>query len=378
MDFIATRSVVKVVDNSYVLWLEGGNRFMWLEEPAFFVAECFLKGIDQLSISKACKLLYHATETDSLLFVNSIVNEIEATETGNRLEEIDVANSNIFTDEFASFFVHNYLINGKTLRFCYQTKLHEYYLDPLLQHLEIREPLNEKYVFELFDYNNKVVLRVNNQVHGVWGNEEIHLLKGMTFLEIMNVSYEKETNDWMAVMHASAITNGKKAIVFSASPGSGKSTIAALLLQKGYTLLSDDFVLIDRGSKKSYPFPAAMSIKQGSKELLMALFPSLENNENDYYTYNQKTVSYLTFSDIVHPVPVKEVVFIKYNPDIDFEIEEVNKVEALKMLLEETWTLPSPENAGSFIDWFLGLTCFRLTYSNNEKAISKIVQLFSI
>jgi hypothetical protein len=147
--------------------------------------------------------------------------------------------------------------------------------------------------------------------------------------------------------------------------------------KKGYTLLSDDFVPIERDSKKCYPFPAAMSVKQGSKEILSTEFPSLANDENKYYTHGNKTVSYLAFSEFANPIPTKEIIFIKYNPDVDFEIEEIKRVEALKMLLEETWTYPSPESAGSFIDWFLTVRCVRRTYSNNEKAIDKIAQLFA-
>lgn len=377
MDSRIGKSVIKVADDAYILWLENGNRFLWLEEPAFFVAESYLKGIDRMSISKACKLLYKANETESLLFVNSIVNEIEASETGYQQDEVDAINDEISDDKFAPFLVHNYLINGKILCFYYQTKLHEHYLHPLLQHLETEESSNEKIVFELFEFNKKVTLRIGNQVRGVWEKDEIHLLKGMAFLQIMNVAYKKNDDNWMAVIHASAVTNGEKAIVFTASPGSGKSTIAALLLQRGYTLLSDDFVSVEASTKNAFPFPAAMSVKQGSKEMLSALYPSLANNENEHYTHNQKTVSYLTFNNEATPAPVEEVIFIKYNPDVDFEMEELHRIDALRMLLEETWTHPSPENASSFIDWFLGLKCFRLTYSNNEKAISKITQLFA-
>jgi hypothetical protein len=375
MNLIAKKSIIKVVDDAYVLWLENENRFVWLEEPAYFVVKNHLNGLDRISISKACMSLFQANETESLMFVDDILNGIDVNEKSNDPEKTDL--TNIVVNDVAIFSAHNYSINGKILCFRYQTKLFEHYLHPLLQHLETEEESDNQVIFELLEHNKKVVLRVDNQIRGAWGEDEIHLLKGMAFLNIINIAYEKNDDDWMAMIHASAVTNGKKTIVFTASPGSGKSTIAALLQQHGYALLSDDFVPIERYSQKAFPFPVAMSVKHGAKKMLSALYPSLANEINDHHTYNQKTVSYLTFNNEASPVPAQEVIFIKYNPDVDFEIEELPRAKALKMLLDETWTNPSPENAGSFLDWFLGLKCYRLTYSNNEKAISKITQLFT-
>lgn len=377
MNFSTGESVVKVVDDAYVLWLENGNRFIWLEKPAFFVVDMYRNGYDKIAIAKACMSIFQADEADSQKFVDDIINGIETIETSNHQKNIDETNVDVSVDDFAPFLVHNYSINGKTLCFNYQTKLHEHYLHPLLQHLETGETSNKPIVFELFEYKQKVTLRIENHVCGSWAEDEIHLLKGMAFLQLMNVAYEKNDDDWMAVIHASAVTNGKKAIVFTASPGSGKSTIAALLQQQGYELLSDDFVPVEGSSKNAFPFPAAMSVKPGAKQMLSAQYPSLSNNEKEHRTHNQKTVSYLIFSNEVSPVPVEEVIFIKYNPDVDFELEELTQAKALKMLLEETWTHSSQKNASSFLDWFIGLKCYKLTYSDNEKAISRIAQLFA-
>ncbi|MBK6281672.1 MAG: hypothetical protein IPF54_02465 [Draconibacterium sp.] len=63
--------------------------------------------------------------------------------------------------------------------------------------------------------------------------------------------------------HASAVTNHKKTVLFSGSSGSGKTTLAALLLQKGFDLVSDDLVLFDK-KKRAYGFPSAMSVKNGA------------------------------------------------------------------------------------------------------------------
>ena len=107
--------------------------------------------------------------------------------------------------------------------------------------------------------------------------------------------HDKTDADWLMTVHASAITNGKKTILFSAPPPcNGKTTIADLLQARGYKLISDAFVTIDRYSFKAYPFPIAMSVKEGSIDLLASLFPALEQRLPDhinlYITHLRKYV----------------------------------------------------------------------------------------
>ena len=71
------------------------------------------------------------------------------------------------------------------------------------------------------------------------------------------------------------------------------------------------------------------------------------------------------------------MIFIKYDRTEDLRLEKISKLEAIKLFNEEAWISPTPENAKSYINWFLSLTCYKLTYSNNESAILKIRQLFN-
>src|SRR5690606_33142888 len=132
------------------------------------------------------------------------------------------------------------------------------------------------FLFELFKSQDMIVFRFNGEVKGTWKKDETHLVKGLIFMYLINVIHGKTEADWLMTVHASAISNGRKTILFSAPPNHGKTTIAALLQNRGYKLISDDFVPIDRNSLKAYPFPIAMSVKQTSMDLLASLFPGLE------------------------------------------------------------------------------------------------------
>jgi len=55
-------------------------------------------------------------------------------------------------------------------------------------------------------------------------------------------------------LHASAVTIGKKGIIFPAYSGGGKSTLALFLLENGSNFLSDDIIILRKERKKFYMY----------------------------------------------------------------------------------------------------------------------------
>ncbi len=373
------KKLVREVDGGYVVWLACCNQYFRLEEPAYFVFTNYEKYGDRGLVADLCGERYSVPKHESQRFVAEILDGIESAKQTAMLQFKRLPEEKgAMGATFAPFSVRYYSINGKTLCFFFETQLYEHFLHPLLQHLETNIPSQSQptpALFEIFGHNGRIALRVNNEVAGVWGEDESHRLNGMAFLKILNAVYDKEDNDWMAAIHASAVTNGTKTIVFTASPGSGKSTMAALLQQKGFKLVSDDYVPIDKHTKRAFPFPLAISVKEGATELLSSLYPSLSGNKLQLSPAN-KQVRYLPASGEALPAPVKEIIFIKYDTTIDFKIEKLSGTQALKMLLEETWVSPLPENANLFLDWYPSVSFYSLAYSDNEKALQAITNLF--
>jgi hypothetical protein len=370
--------VFREIDGAYIVWFANGNQYLRLEEPAFFVFQNIERGTEQKQIAKECASRYHNTEQESARFVAEIIAGIETIRQNSvsQKEIKKIKEPAIQENTFVPGLVHWYRINKKYFCFQFETRFHEFCLHPLLQHLECESSPSGFILFELFNDRKKMVLRVNGEIEGSWKEDETHLMKGVAFLRILNTAYEKTDDDWMAIIHASAVSNGKKTMVFTASPGSGKSTIAALLQQKGLALVSDDFVAVERFSQHVFPFPAAMSVKEGASEMLSAFYPSLKEQEATQRSLTNKLVKYLPIEGVSVPAPVQEIIFIKYDPEVDFEMEKRPRADALKLLLDETWTFPSAENADRFLDWYSRLSCYRLNYSNNEKAIQAIIELF--
>lgn len=370
-------TVIRKIDDTFVVWFPNGNQYLRLEEPAYFVFQSHREGVDAVTIARRCAVRYQTGEEECRQFVFDILDRIGAITRMPVRQAKDLAgDAALSVQPFSPFSIHQYSVYGKSLCFQFGTRWHEQLLHPLLQHLEVVDGTSKPVLFELFGHKDRNVLRVGHRVKGSWDDAETHLLNGMVSLQLANAVYGKVDHDWMAVIHASAVTNGAKTMIFPATPGSGKSTLAALLHQKGFPIVSDDFVLIDRQSRQVFPFPAAVSVKEGSTQLLSVFYPSLRRQEKAQQSRTNKLVRYLPIAGETVAAPVQEIIFVRYDPTVDFELEQLLRPDALAQLLDETWTAPTPENAGSFLDWYSGLACYRLRYSNNDLALQKITELF--
>jgi HprK-related kinase A len=66
------------------------------------------------------------------------------------------------------------------------------------------------------------------------------------------------------LIHAASVERDGKALVMTGASGSGKSTLAAMLGERGWRLMGDEFALIDLDDGTAHPFPRAVSLKNHS------------------------------------------------------------------------------------------------------------------
>ena len=370
----------KKIGQSYLVWFQNSNLYLQLEEPAWFVFRKTTKRYKADTIANEFAIRYGISSEESRSFVKDIRLNIEKmNQPDNSQNTITKFSADLNAHIFKPFAIHNYKFGNKLLAFSYETRVFEYYLHPLICHFETSESNTEMPLFELFAHQDKIVFRFNGEVKGIWRKDETHLVKGLIYMFLINVIHDKTDADWLMTVHASAITNGTKTILFSAPPNHGKTTIAALLQDRGYKLISDDFVPIDRDSFKAYPFPIAMSVKQSSMDLLASLFPVLEQKPLNYIS-PEKSVRYLP--PVANPdfakeiFPVHEFIFVKYNKSVDFNWEKLEPVKAMKLLLDQAWVIPTKGNAEILFERIMQVTFYQLTYSNNQKALDAITNLF--
>jgi HprK-related kinase A len=72
------------------------------------------------------------------------------------------------------------------------------------------------------------------------------------------------------LLHASSVEKDGRAIIMTGESGAGKSTLAALLGERGWRLLGDEFALLDMETGDLLPFPRAVSLKNGAIKVMEA------------------------------------------------------------------------------------------------------------
>jgi len=72
------------------------------------------------------------------------------------------------------------------------------------------------------------------------------------------------------LLHASSAEKDGRAIIMTGESGAGKSTLAALLGERGWRLMGDEFALLDMDSGRLLPFPRAVSLKNGAIRVMEA------------------------------------------------------------------------------------------------------------
>lgn len=133
-------------------------------------------------------------------------------------------------------------------------------------------------------------------------------------------------------LHASAVSSGKGVVAFLARSGQGKSSLAAHLAQRGFRVLGDDVCLIDTRGDRPMVIPAAPWLKlwRNSLQILGRQADGLERvfSEDDKYR--------LPLQDVLHPEPIRKLIFLESEEGSVTEIQEVTAIEAIPLLMNLT------------------------------------------
>jgi hypothetical protein len=368
------KRVSKKIDKSYIVWFEESNSWIQFEEPSWFIYKLYNSVPDTVSISLKFSKKYGLNLEESTHFVKDITTEIKNLSSHSYKQPVSL-NVSLIEPPISFFSCHTYCFNQKIFEISFGTSLLEYMIHPQFAHHEVKTKKKPDFRLETYSSGSSSILKSFDKA---WIEDDPNHLKRKLFNEIASLMYGKADSDWLTFIHGSAVSNGKETIILSTSRGSGKSTLAALLCNRGSKFVSDDFVPIDKRYCKAYPFPAALSVKNGSYPVLLPYYSQLLDAEVLHFRESDKTVRYLTLSseyDFFKPLPVKSVVFIKYNPSISFSFRKVPVLEAIRGFNKEAWISTNPSNAKKFINWFPRIPCYELEYSDNEPAIKKLTEL---
>lgn len=185
------------------------------------------------------------------------------------------------------------------------------------------------------------------------------------------------------MLHAAVVERGGFAAILPAPPGSGKSTLCAALIQRGWRLLSDELALISLKDGSIYPAVRPVSLKNESMAIIQAFAPQAVFNRVTHNT-SKGSVTHMKVPDEqverMHQVATPRwVVFPKYVADSRALLTPLPRGQGMLEL-----------GANAFNYTLLGLTgfealaqmvercqCLRFHYSRLEDAVAAFDNLAS-
>lgn len=159
------------------------------------------------------------------------------------------------------------------------------------------------------------------------------------------------------VLHASAVLAHKGVVAFCADSGTGKSTLAFGLAQRGYRLWADDAVVINSIGEKFFTYAIPFFIR-------------LQRDSRTYFNYNKNRVEE-TFQagddDIIQTAPLLAVCLLKREPREDSWISTIKPSDAFIRILAQAYyyQIPDPHHKRAMINNYLQLVEYVPVYQVN-------------
>ena len=370
------KTLYKVIEDKTITWFENTNKYVVLENTTADIIKRLSKGISVEIIANALSKKLNVPLEKAEDFILTLQKKVY--EPNNSKKKVAINDDREVKKPTTYQFVTFYKINEVIFKISYLNEKEKSLIHPKFEHLVMDAVENFDNEFEVFINTNFIFLYVNNYYIGSWSHLDVHYFQGKFSMELIQKIHQKEEEEWLGVFHASAISNGKKSMLFLGDSGNGKSTSLALLQANGFTCLADDFVPMDAKKQEVYSFPASISIKQNSLKTLMPIYPELATSTEYNFTRLNKVVRYLKPNNANYfaHLPCNDLVFIKYEKNAKLSCKKISKIDAFQQLIPDSWLSPKKENAQIFLDWFGGLNCYQLTYSNNEEMIKTVSNIF--
>ena len=195
-----------------------------------------------------------------------------------------------------------------------------------------------------------------------------------------NYAWAKRLHCYL-LLHSAVIERGGRAIVMPALPGSGKSTLTAAMMLRGFRLLSDEFGVVRLDNARLLPMLRPVALKNESIDVIQRFEPSAVLGPR--FPKTQKgTVAHLAplaaHVDARHePAAPALVVFPRFDRSVELEVEPVTKSRAFARLAVNSFNYHAlgPEAFEALGQLVEESSCWQLRYSDLDGAIRALGEL---
>jgi HprK-related kinase A len=139
------------------------------------------------------------------------------------------------------------------------------------------------------------------------------------------------------LLHAASVEKEGRALLMTGPSGAGKSTLAALLGERGWRFMGDEFALLGLDDGRLHPFPRAVSLKNDSLALFDGIDPArlgpvlAGTPKGTIRHLRPNAAAVARMSETARPMLI---LFPRFGRDLEPAIREVGAAEAFMRLTQ--------------------------------------------
>lgn len=182
------------------------------------------------------------------------------------------------------------------------------------------------------------------------------------------------------IIHAAVVERGGRALLLPGPPGSGKSTLCAGLVYRGWRLCSDELALVDNDGK-FVALSRPISLKNESIDVIRNFAPGVVMSRPAENTLKGRIVLAKPPRDSFLRMKARAragwIVFPQYNPSAELHITPKSKAETFLELAGNALNYNILGEAGFALtaEVVSQSMCFQLSYADLESAVGTLTEM---
>jgi HprK-related kinase A len=196
----------------------------------------------------------------------------------------------------------------------------------------------------------------------------------------LNWCVSAHANNYLMI-HAAVVEKDGRAAILPAPPGSGKSTLCAALVNRGWRLLSDELTMIRLSDGNIEPLPRPVSLKNASIDVIKRFAPEAVFSPSVKDTI-KGTVAHMkpqadAVAHAVKTVRAAWIVFPKYEAGAPVTLQGMSRAQAFMRVAGNSFNydLLAAESFRVLADVIEGVDAYDFRYSALDDAIQTFATL---